>query len=172
MFLTFQLLLLTTIAALFHHGCVCTTTGFRCRVENLIYAATAAQILHLFLFFGGEKKSSPLHNMWKIYFCWSQFLFITQHTNKSCIPPQGNTGGEMFLALIFIGGAFSGIWRARPVDFPVRQMVECPYETRSDSFYFADNRLVMHNKADYAYNGGQWCLSNDSDTHVHTVKRA
>ncbi|CAF92361.1 unnamed protein product, partial [Tetraodon nigroviridis] len=37
----------------------------------------------------------------------------------------------------------------------VRQMVECPYETRSDSFYFADNRLVMHNKADYAYNGGQ-----------------
>ncbi|XP_029683369.1 protein unc-119 homolog B-like isoform X2 [Takifugu rubripes] len=36
-----------------------------------------------------------------------------------------------------------------------RQMVECPYETRSDSFYFVDNRLVMHNKADYAYNGGQ-----------------
>ncbi|XP_061584624.1 protein unc-119 homolog B-like [Cololabis saira] len=46
-------------------------------------------------------------------------------------------------------------------DFPqlsetlVRQMVECPYETRSDSFYFVENRLVMHNKADYAYNGGQ-----------------
>ncbi|KAM6979931.1 protein unc-119 homolog B-like [Aplochiton taeniatus] len=37
----------------------------------------------------------------------------------------------------------------------VRQMVDCPYETRSDSFYFVDNRLVMHNKADYAYNGGQ-----------------
>lgn len=37
----------------------------------------------------------------------------------------------------------------------VRQMVECPYETRSDSFYFVENRLVMHNKADYAYNGGQ-----------------
>ncbi|XP_061731627.1 protein unc-119 homolog B-like [Nerophis ophidion] len=37
----------------------------------------------------------------------------------------------------------------------VRQMVECPYETRSDSFYFVDNRLVMHNKADYAYHGGQ-----------------
>ncbi|XP_067360298.1 protein unc-119 homolog B-like isoform X3 [Channa argus] len=37
----------------------------------------------------------------------------------------------------------------------VRQMVECPCETRSDSFYFVENRLVMHNKADYAYNGGQ-----------------
>ncbi|XP_019736010.1 protein unc-119 homolog B-like isoform X2 [Hippocampus comes] len=37
----------------------------------------------------------------------------------------------------------------------VRQMVDSPYETRSDSFYFVENRLVMHNKADYAYNGGQ-----------------
>uniref|UniRef100_A0A3Q2GMJ6 Protein unc-119 homolog B-like n=1 Tax=Cyprinodon variegatus TaxID=28743 RepID=A0A3Q2GMJ6_CYPVA len=40
-------------------------------------------------------------------------------------------------------------------DSLVHQMVEFPYETRSDSFYFVDNRLVMHNKADYAYNGGQ-----------------
>uniref|UniRef100_A0A673X3W9 GMP phosphodiesterase delta subunit domain-containing protein n=1 Tax=Salmo trutta TaxID=8032 RepID=A0A673X3W9_SALTR len=37
----------------------------------------------------------------------------------------------------------------------VHQMVEHPYETRSDSFYFIDNRLVMHNKADYSYNGGR-----------------
>ncbi|MEQ2206661.1 hypothetical protein XENOCAPTIV_001364, partial [Xenoophorus captivus] len=37
---------------------------------------------------------------------------------------------------------------------PVRQMVERPYETKSDSFYFVDNKLIMHNKADYAYNGG------------------
>lgn len=37
----------------------------------------------------------------------------------------------------------------------VRQMVACPYESRSDSFYFVDNRLVMHNKADYAYDGGR-----------------
>ncbi|MEQ2162428.1 hypothetical protein GOODEAATRI_019667 [Goodea atripinnis] len=41
------------------------------------------------------------------------------------------------------------------VCFAVLQMVECPYETQSDSFYFVDNRLVMHNKANYAYNGGQ-----------------
>ncbi|KAM6965261.1 protein unc-119 homolog B [Aplochiton taeniatus] len=34
-------------------------------------------------------------------------------------------------------------------------MVENPYETRSDSFYFVDHKLIMHNKADYAYNGGQ-----------------
>ncbi|XP_005987210.1 protein unc-119 homolog B [Latimeria chalumnae] len=37
----------------------------------------------------------------------------------------------------------------------IKLMVEHPYETRSDSFYFVDNKLIMHNKADYAYNGGQ-----------------
>ena len=38
--------------------------------------------------------------------------------------------------------------------FSVQEMVDQPYETRSDSFYFVDNKLIMHNKADYAYNGG------------------
>ncbi|KAI1729978.1 GMP-PDE, delta subunit domain-containing protein [Ditylenchus destructor] len=33
----------------------------------------------------------------------------------------------------------------------VQEMINNPFETRSDSFYFVDNRLVMHNKADYAY---------------------
>ena len=32
-------------------------------------------------------------------------------------------------------------------------MVESPYETKSDSFYFVNNELIMHNKADYAYDG-------------------
>ncbi|KAL9878198.1 protein unc-119 homolog [Glossina fuscipes] len=36
----------------------------------------------------------------------------------------------------------------------VAEMISNPFETRSDSFYFVDNRLVMHNKADYAYDGG------------------
>uniref|UniRef100_A0A0N4Z233 GMP_PDE_delta domain-containing protein n=1 Tax=Parastrongyloides trichosuri TaxID=131310 RepID=A0A0N4Z233_PARTI len=35
----------------------------------------------------------------------------------------------------------------------IEEMIANPYETRSDSFYFVDNQLVMHNKADYAYNG-------------------
>uniref|UniRef100_A0A3Q2Q0E6 Protein unc-119 homolog A n=1 Tax=Fundulus heteroclitus TaxID=8078 RepID=A0A3Q2Q0E6_FUNHE len=34
------------------------------------------------------------------------------------------------------------------------EMVLHPYETQSDSFYFVDNKLVMHNKADYSYSGG------------------
>jgi GMP-PDE, delta subunit len=28
-------------------------------------------------------------------------------------------------------------------------MIDHPYETKSDSFYFVDNKLVMHNKASY-----------------------
>ncbi|VDM20787.1 unnamed protein product [Wuchereria bancrofti] len=45
-------------------------------------------------------------------------------------------------------------------DFPqlseslIDEMISNPYETRSDSFYFVEDRLIMHNKADYAYNGG------------------
>lgn len=38
--------------------------------------------------------------------------------------------------------------------FAVKDMIESPFETRSDSFYFVDDQLIMHNKADYAYNGG------------------
>lgn len=35
----------------------------------------------------------------------------------------------------------------------VQDMVDHPYDTRSDSFYFVEDKLIMHNKADYAYNG-------------------
>lgn len=35
----------------------------------------------------------------------------------------------------------------------MQEMIENPYETRSDSFYFVDDVLIMHNKADYGYNG-------------------
>ncbi|XP_037783857.1 protein unc-119 homolog B-like [Penaeus monodon] len=34
------------------------------------------------------------------------------------------------------------------------EMIRNPFDTRSDSFYFVDDKLIMHNKADYAYNGG------------------
>jgi len=35
----------------------------------------------------------------------------------------------------------------------INEMVANPFETRSDSFYFVDNKLVLHNKADYSYDG-------------------
>ena len=33
----------------------------------------------------------------------------------------------------------------------INDMIENPYETKSDSFYFVENKLVMHNKAAYRY---------------------
>ena len=35
----------------------------------------------------------------------------------------------------------------------IEMMIKNPFETRSDSFYFVDGELVMHNKADYSYTG-------------------
>eukprot|EP00002_Diphylleia_rotans_P004322 TRINITY_DN13147_c0_g1_i1.p1 TRINITY_DN13147_c0_g1~~TRINITY_DN13147_c0_g1_i1.p1 ORF type:complete len:185 (-),score=36.73 TRINITY_DN13147_c0_g1_i1:372-926(-) len=33
----------------------------------------------------------------------------------------------------------------------IKAIVDNPYETRSDSFYFVGDELIMHNKAEYAY---------------------
>lgn len=32
-----------------------------------------------------------------------------------------------------------------------QELIAHPYEVKSDSFYFVENQLTMHNKADYAY---------------------
>lgn len=32
-----------------------------------------------------------------------------------------------------------------------QQMIENPWETKSDSFYFVEDQLIMHNKAEYNY---------------------
>ncbi|KAJ8316424.1 hypothetical protein KUTeg_006438 [Tegillarca granosa] len=37
----------------------------------------------------------------------------------------------------------------------VQDMIDSPFETKSDSFYFVEDKLIMHNKADYSYNGPQ-----------------
>ena len=31
------------------------------------------------------------------------------------------------------------------------EMIKCPFETLSDSFYFVEGKLVMHNKAAYSF---------------------
>eukprot|EP01038_Epipyxis_sp_PR26KG_P013752 gene13752-18444_t len=33
----------------------------------------------------------------------------------------------------------------------INDMIDHPYETKSDSFYFVNNKLIMHNKASYKY---------------------
>ncbi|XP_071375104.1 protein unc-119 homolog B-A [Centroberyx affinis] len=36
----------------------------------------------------------------------------------------------------------------------VEEMIDNPFETRSDSFYFVNNKLIMHHKAEYSFNQG------------------
>jgi hypothetical protein len=31
-------------------------------------------------------------------------------------------------------------------------MIQNPYLTKSDSFYFVEDKLIMHNKAEYGFN--------------------
>ena len=33
----------------------------------------------------------------------------------------------------------------------MQELIDNPWETKSDSFYFADGTLIMHNKAEYNY---------------------
>ncbi len=33
----------------------------------------------------------------------------------------------------------------------VEEMIANPFETRSDSFYFVNNKLIMHHKAEYSF---------------------
>lgn len=44
-------------------------------------------------------------------------------------------------------------------------MINNPFYTKSDSFYFVDNVLIMHNKADYSYNADQvvWMVGDDHE---------
>lgn len=46
------------------------------------------------------------------------------------------------------------IYEFPPLDSELcEELIKNPFQTRSDSFYFVDNKLIMHNKAEYAYNG-------------------
>lgn len=87
-----QLLLLTTIAALLNHGGICTTTGFCCRVENLIYAATAAQISHLFLFLeNGSPTPEYVENVVLLKLIFSYYIAHKQKLYGSARKPwSGN----------------------------------------------------------------------------------
>eukprot|EP00911_Craspedida_sp_UC1_P001141 UC1_evm6s858 len=55
-----------------------------------------------------------------------------------CIPESKNTCEHMYM--------FPQLTEAQKLD-----MVANPYETKSDSFYFVDGELMMHNKAEYSY---------------------
>ncbi|XP_056309681.1 protein unc-119 homolog B-A [Danio aesculapii] len=44
----------------------------------------------------------------------------------------------------------------------IEEMISHPFETRSDSFYFANNTLIMHHKAEYSFSQGLQINQNQS----------
>ena len=77
----------------------------------------------------------------KCYLFYSRLLKTFDFDFGFCMPNSRNTCEH--------------IYEFPPLDPDVRtQMIEEPFQTRSDSFYFVDKKLVMHNKADYSYNAG------------------
>ena len=44
----------------------------------------------------------------------------------------------------------------RPFSSRFQDMINNPWETQSDSFYFVDDVMVMHNKAKYAYTPAEY----------------
>ncbi len=61
------------------------------------------------------------------------------------------------LTIIVPALIFGVIFRDAIYDVPplnedvIQEMIAHPYETASDSFYFVDDELTMHNKARYQY---------------------
>lgn len=57
-----------------------------------------------------------------------------------CIPNSVNTCEHIYV--------FPNLSKSLTQD-----MIDNPFRTKSDSFYFINNKLFMHNKAEYSYNG-------------------
>ena len=49
-------------------------------------------------------------------------------------------------------------------------MINSPWETRSDSFYFVDGIIIMHNKAEYNYSP-DIDLEDDDDLEEYPTKK-
>lgn len=43
------------------------------------------------------------------------------------------------------------VYAVADCSFEVQEMIDNPFEVKSDSFYFVNDDLIMHNKAEYSY---------------------
>lgn len=82
----------------------------------------------------------PLHNFRMIerHYFRDQLLIDYDFTTPFVIPGTRNTW-----EMIYTKPELTEEWKAA--------LISSPWETRSDSFYFVNGRLVMHNRAEYNY---------------------
>merc|ERR1712032_927748 len=82
----------------------------------------------------------PLHNFRMIerHYFRKQLIVNFDFTSPFVIPNTRNTW-----EMIYHKPAFNDEWKAA--------LINNPWETKSDSFYFVNDQLVMHNRANYSF---------------------
>jgi len=90
------------------------------------------------LVFAVGSKEVPSFRMIERHYFRDKLLKSFDFTLGFCMPNSRNT--------------WEVIYTLPPLDPDVeRLMLENPFESQSDSFYFVGNKMVMHNKAEYRY---------------------
>eukprot|EP00933_Yihiella_yeosuensis_P081263 TRINITY_DN94841_c0_g1_i1.p1 TRINITY_DN94841_c0_g1~~TRINITY_DN94841_c0_g1_i1.p1 ORF type:complete len:199 (+),score=44.61 TRINITY_DN94841_c0_g1_i1:73-669(+) len=89
---------------------------------------------------GFSVGDQPLHNFRMIerHYFRDQLLASYDFSMPFVIPNTSNTW-----EMIYTKPELSDEWK--------EVLRSCPYEARSDSFYFVQDKLVMHNRAEYNY---------------------
>ncbi len=90
---------------------------------------------------------------WKALISLSVFAFPALPTLGTvftiCLLSAMNWVSIVFVHITEITFGYN-LWRKLFISFySVNEMIEHPYETKSDSFYFVNDKLIMHNKASY-----------------------
>lgn len=136
--------ILETTAMLFDVECIWSPERYhmRRRCVRLSSIDNQATLLSYRVEFTVGDRPVSRFRMIERHFFRDQLLKTFDFEFGFCIPNSRNTCEH--------------IYELPPLSPQLRQqMTACPYETRSDSFYFVEDKLVMHNKADYAYTGGR-----------------
>ena len=47
----------------------------------------------------------------------------------------------------------------------MQEIIDAPWEVKSDSFFFAEGRLLVHNRAEYNYAPLEWAHASSLDLH-------
>ncbi|CAM9620050.1 unnamed protein product, partial [Discosporangium mesarthrocarpum] len=90
------------------------------------------------LVFAVGEREVPNFRMVERHYFRNQLVKSYDFSFGFCIPSSTNT--------------WDAVYTVPPLDEDlIEAMIASPHETKSDSFYFVDNQLIMHNKASYKY---------------------
>ena len=86
----------------------------------------------------GNHEALPNFRMIERHYVGDRLIKSYDFTFGFCIPGSTNT--------------WDTVYDVPPLDDDlIEEMIQNPFLTKSDSFYFIDDELIMHNKASYQY---------------------